>query len=460
MFMEKNFYKKLIKIAAPIAVQNLIMSSINLADVFMIGKLGEAPLAALGLANQIMFLLVLLLFGINSGSGVFIAQFWGKGDTANIHKVLGLTFLGSILTVMLFFMGSQFIPETLIRIYSPDQEVVDLGGTYLKIVGWSYIFTAISFIFCIQLRSVGVPKLGMYSSSLSLFVNVTLNYILIFGKLGFPALGVAGAAIATAIARLIECVFVVGIVYLQKYPLAVSFKNMFGWDRDFLNLFYKTTFPVVMNEMLWALGITTYSMVYARMSTTDIAVINIVGSIERIAFTGFIGVANAAAIMVGNKIGESNEEKAIEYGKKLGEISFLLGAAISLVLLVSAKVILGFYELSSELMDLSFYTLMALCLVLPFKSYNGTAIVGIMRGGGDTKYCLILDIAALWLVGVPVAAVGGLKFSLPVYAVYLLTASEELIKFFFGVRRVKSKKWVRNLVKNLEDPIIENEVNI
>lgn len=446
--MEKdNFYKNLMNIAVPVALQNLILSSINLADVFMIGRLGEAPLAALGLSNQIMFLMILLLFGINSGAGVFVAQFWGEKNIKAIHKVLGVALISALLTSTVFFLLTQTVPEFLIRVYSPDREVIGYGGEYLKIVGWSYVATSLTFVYSIQSRNVERAKIGLYSSIIALLVNVSLNYILIFGKLGFPAMGVRGAATATLIARTMECIFVLGYINYNESPLKSTIGEMLSFDREFLRKYRKTTIPVILNEMLWAVGITTYSMVYARMSTTAIAVVNIVGSIERITFTGFIGVANATAVMVGKKIGEKREDIAIEYANKLGSISFLLGLGGSLLLFLAAKPILGFYNLSDEVFKQTLSTMYILCLFLPFKSFNATNVVGILRAGGDTKYCLIMDVAALWAIGVPLAYFGGLKFGFPVYLVFALALSEELLKFFVGVRRVISKKWIRNLVE-------------
>ncbi len=447
--MEKdNFYKNLMNIAVPVALQNLILSSINLADVFMIGRLGEAPLAALGLSNQIMFLMILLLFGINSGAGVFVAQFWGEKNIRAIHKVLGVALISALMTSTVFFVLTQTVPELLIRVYSPDQEVIGYGGEYLKIVGWSYIATSLTFVYSIQSRNVERAKIGLYSSIIALITNVSLNYILIFGKLGFSAMGVRGAAVATLIARTMECIFVLGYINYNESPLKSSVGEMLSFDSEFLRKYRKTTIPVILNEMLWAVGITTYSMVYARMSTTAIAVVNIVGSIERITFTGFIGVANATAVMVGKKIGEKREDIAIEYANKLGSISFLLGVGGSLLLFLAAKPVLGIYELSDEVFKLSLSTMYILCLFLPFKSFNATNVVGILRAGGDTKYCLIMDVAALWMIGVPLAYLGGLKLGYPVYMVFALALSEELLKFFVGVRRVISKKWIKNLVED------------
>jgi putative MATE family efflux protein len=448
--MKKNgFLKKVSLIAIPIAMQNLIISSINVADVFMIGKLGEIPLAALGLANQIMFIFTLMLFGINSGAGVMTAQFWGKKDIKNIHKVLGLALSLSIAIALLFFLGAKLIPYKLIRLYSPDAEVIRLGGNYLKIVCWSYIFTAISFVYALQLRNLSIIKISVYSSLITLMINITLNYILIFGNLGFRPMGVEGAAIATGIARFMEATFIISYVHIKKYPLVSKVKNLFGFNKNFVKRYFQISMPVILNEGFWALGITSYSMIYAHMSTSAIATINIVSSIERIIFTGFIGIANAAAVLVGNKVGEGNEVEAKIYGKHSSILAVLSGLAGSLIILIGARPVLNVYNLSPEVDMMAFKTLMVLCLILPFKAFNGTVVVGVLRGGGDTKYALFVDLFALWLMGVPMTFFAGLYFGLPIYFVYLVAGTEEMVKFFFGIHRLKSGKWVKNVVENL-----------
>lgn len=446
---KKAFYKKLLMIAIPIAIQSMISSSINMADVFMIGKLGSTKLAALGLANQIMFLMMLLLYGINSGSAVFMSQFWGKKDYKNLYKILGLALILSSLAGIGFLIAGQLIPESLIKLYSPDPEVISLGASYLKIVSWSYIFASISLVYGIQLRSVGVLKLGVYSSVVSLIINIFLNYVFIFGNFGFEAMGIIGAAKATLIARIIEMLIILITVYNRKYPLACKFKDMLKIDFEFIKMFGITTIPIILNEMFWALGMTSYTMVYARMSTESVAVINIVDSVARIVFTGTMGVASATAVMVGNKIGEKKEEEAIKYANMLGKISIYLGILTGVFIVIIIKPLLRFYNLDDEVVKLVVYTAYTLAILSPFKSFNTTTVVGILRSGGDVKYCLVLDLAALWIVGIPAVIYGGLYLGLPIYIVYGLAGSEEAIKFIFSIRRVLSKKWITNLVEDL-----------
>jgi len=445
----KGIFKKIFLIAMPIALQSLIVSATNLADVFMVGRLGEESLAGLGLANQIMFMFTLILFGINSGAGVLTAQFWGKKDIKSIHMVLGLALTISLSIALIFFLTARIIPYELIRIYSPDLNVIKLGGNYLKIVSFSYIFVSIYLTYVTQLRNMSLVKISVYSSLLTLFINVSLNYIFIFGKLGFREMGVEGAALATSIARFIEASFILGYIHIKKYPLVANIKTLFNFNKVFVGRYFNISLPVMMNELFWALGITSYSMIYARMSTSAIATINVVTSIERIVFTGFIGIAHATSAIVGNKVGEGNEVEAKLYGRYCSKLAIIAGLIGSVIIFISAKSVLYFYGLNEQVYTYAYKTLMSLCIILPFKAFNATTVVGILRGGGDTKYALLVDLIALWTIGVPFTFFSGLYFSLPIYFVYLIAGSEEIIKFFLGLNRIKSDKWIKNVTENI-----------
>ena len=446
MLKDKELLRKVMYIAVPIALHNLISSSVNFADVFMIGKLGESSLAAVGLSNQISFLLNLLLFGITSGAGVMTAQYWGKKDIINIKKVLGLALIFSLICSTMFFLASFFMPEKLLKIYTSDLEVISLGVKYLKIVCFSYLIWAVSFVYVLQLRGIAITKITVISSFISLIVNIFLNYILIFGKFGFRAYGVEGAAIATCIARLVEFFVIIVAVYIRKYPLAAKFKELINFDINFVKNYLKISLPVLLNETIWSLGINCYSMIYARMSTEAVATVNVVSSIERIVFVGFIGLANSAGVIIGNTIGEGENEKAEKYGVSFEKMAFILGIVMAIVMALITIPILNVYELKEKTYNMAKITLFILAFILPLKSINSTIIVGILRGGGDTKFPLYIDVAALWLVSVPLVYFGGLVWGLPVYLVYLLAASEEIIKLIFGFRRIKSKKWINNVV--------------
>lgn len=445
LFNDKNFFKSMLKLAIPIVAQNLILSSLNLVDNIIIGGLGEQAIASVGLANQYFFLLNLLLFGITSGSSIFIAQYWGNKDIVNIKKVLGICLITGGIAALIFTLGALLLPKQILSIFSKDTAVIIEGSKYLRIICWSYIITSVTFAYSFTLRSTGQVKIPMVVSVIALAINTVLNYTLVYGLAGFPKLGTDGSAIATLIARTVEMFLMLFAVYRNKNIIAAKFSEMFHLSVGFVRNFFKVTIPVILNESIWSLGVTLYAVVYARMGTAVIASTNISSTVERITWVIFMGLGNACAIMIGNKIGEGNEKDAFLYAKRfiiLGP-SFAIIAGVMVAL--NSHYILLAYNISPLVYEYASKNLIVFSIFLWAKVFNFTSIVGILRSGGDTKFCLFLDAAGVWLVGVPLAFLGGLVWHLPVYYVYALVFMEEVFKFIFGLPRILSKKWINNL---------------
>jgi putative MATE family efflux protein len=445
LFSDKLFFKATFKLALPIALQNLILSSLNLVDTIIIGGLGETAIASVGLANQYFFLLNILLFGVISGSSIFTAQYWGRRDLANIKRVLGLCLLTSIAASTLFTLGGLLFPKQIIGIFSKDIKVIEMGGSYLRIIVLSYVVTALTMTFSFTLRSTGSVKSPMIVSITALGINTFLNYALVYGLFGFPAIGVSGSAIATSIARFIEFGLILFVVYGYKHPIAGTLKEMLDLTSSFVKRFYKVTVPVILNEGVWALGMTVYAAVYARMSTEVVASTNIVGTIERLAMVVFLGFGNAAAVMIGNKIGEEDNKSAFEYALRFIILNTLFGALMGILIYTAAPLLLSAYNVSPAVHNYSKNILHILAFFLWVKVFNYTNIVGILRSGGDTRFCLFLDIGGMWLVGVPLVVLGGLYWHLPIHIVFIFVYLEEVAKLVIGLPRIASKKWINNL---------------
>ncbi|QUH24652.1 MATE family efflux transporter [Serpentinicella alkaliphila] len=446
---DRQFYNTLMSIAIPITLQNLISSSLNLVDTIMVGKLGEVEIASVGLANQFFFIFILILFGLNSGASIFFSQFWGKNDIVSIRKILGIAlFFGGIIS-FIFGSFSFFIPQKVLSLFTSDISTLELGSSYLSIVGLSYLTTAISFSYSFGSRSIGEAKLPMLISSISLLLNTVLNYILIFGMGFIPAMGVKGAALATLFSRYLEMFLLLGLIYYKGHPLAGNFKEMFSFSTDFLKSFFKTAAPVILNEGLWSVGVTMYLAAYARIGTEAIAAIHISNTVQNFFMVIAFGVANASTVMIGNEIGANKNDTAISYAKKFSIIGFIIGFIIGLTLFVSAPFVVSFFNISEEVRYNTIRILMVLSVVMSAKVFNTILIVGILRGGGDTKYSLLLDMGSVWLIGVPLAFIGALIWKLPIYWVVAFVSFEEILKAFFGIPRVISKKWVRNIIEEM-----------
>jgi putative MATE family efflux protein len=443
---DREFIRSMLALALPVAFQQLITASLNMIDVLMVGQLGETSVAALGLANQIFFLLILFLFGVTSGMSIFTAQYWGKGDVENIRKVLGICLVIAVSVAAIFTLAATLIPETLMSFYTEDQEVIQLGSDYLRIVGLSYIMMAITVSYISVLRSITWVKITVVVAILALGLKTLLAYLLIFGIGIFPELGVRGAAIGTAVGWAFECLLLLILVYRLKTPLAANPLSFFRFNRPFVLNVLKTSMPAAINEVLWSVGITTYNAVYARIGTGAIAAVNINATIEELMFVLFIGLGNACAVMVGNKIGAGEKQIAFEYGRRfliIGVTVAVMGGAIILTL---RETIISLYEISPSAAN----NLRGLMFVFAFSAWlrmvNFILFIGTMRAGGDTRYAMFTELFSIWVVGVPCALIGGFVLHLPVYGVYALVLLEEAVKAIIVFRRFVSRRWIHDLV--------------
>jgi putative MATE family efflux protein len=377
---DRDFVRSMLAIALPVAFQQLITASLNMIDVLMVGQLGETSVAALGLANQIFFLLILFLFGVTSGMSIFTAQYWGKGDVENIRKVLGICLAFAVLVAAIFTLAATIIPHRLMNFYTEDPEVIRLGSDYLRIVGLSYIMMAITISYISVLRSITMVKMTVIVAVFALALKTVLAYLLIFGIGIFPALGVRGAAIGTAVGWTFQCVLLLILVYARKTPLAANPVSFFRFSRPFAMNVLKTSMPAAINEVLWSIGITSYNAVYARIGTDAIAAVNINATIEELVFVLFIGLGNASAVMVGNQIGAGGKDVAFEYGRRftiLGVASALLGGVI--VLFVRETVI-GLYQISPSAAESLRWLMLVYSLSIWLRVFNFMLFIGALRG--------------------------------------------------------------------------------
>lgn len=449
-FNYKTFTAKALSIALPIALQNFIYNSLNMVDNIMVGQLGAKEVAAVGLANKYFFIFILISFGICSGTGIFISQFWGKQDTANIRKVLGITLSVTMSVGVIFFLGGFIFPEQIMKLFTDDAVVNSLGSGYLKIVSVSFICNSIGMAYIFALRNIHKTIVPMFISAIAVGLNTFFNYLLIFGHWGFPQMGVNGAAIATAFARLLEVLLIILYIYGKEKVFAAKIKELLSWDFKYFKQVYNTVWPVVINEGFWAIGIVSYSAAIARISTESLAAFQIADTVYGLYIVLFFGLGNACAVMIGNKIGAGEEEIAIKYAKIYAYAIPIIGIITGLLLYLSSSTILSFYGgLSSEVLNMTAMIILMHSIFMPVRMFNIILVVGILRSGGDTKFSMYLEMGSIWLVGVPLAFLGALYFHLPVYWVVVLIAVEELVKCAIGIYRVKSKKWLKSVIADL-----------
>lgn len=449
-YKDPDYFRNVQKIAIPIIIQQLMFAALNMLGVIFVGQKGDASVAAVGLAGQIAFLLNLVHFGIISGAAMFTAQFWGKQDIPNLRRVLGLCLMLAISASLVFFTLAQLFPAQILRIYSKDPAVIELGMNYIRTFSWTFIFFAITFSYALVMRSTGNVKVPTTVSVGALLISTFLSYSLIFGKFGLPELGIQGAAVAAVIARFLECVTLLTVTYAGKLPVAASLRELISFDKVFFSRVIRPMLPVILNELFWSLGITTYNIIYGRMGTQSYAAINIVSTIEQVAFVVFIGISNATSVLVGNRIGSGREDEAYLYaGRSLG-LGILGGVLLGLVLQLVKVPVLSLYKVSPEVVQDASRLLNVVSFFLWVRVNNMTTVVGILRAGGDTRFSLFLDGIIIWIVGVPMACLGAFVFHWPVYLVYLCAMSEEATKWFLGINRYRSRKWINNLTVHVE----------
>ena len=449
---DRTFLRELLTIAIPISFQQLIYASLNMIDVFMVGQLGETAIAAVGLSNQVFFVLILILFGATSGMAIFTAQFWGKHEIEPIRKVLGMSLITATCVALIFTLVATLMPEAVLGFYTDDTEVIDLGSSYLRIVGFTYIAVAIATAYIAVLRSIQLIRLTIIATVSALTFKTILGYGLIFGIGGLPELGVRGAAIGTASGWTLELVLLLILIYTQKTPLAANPLTLFSFDKAFFGRVLKTVWPAVANELFWSFGITTYYAIYAHIGTDSIAAVNINATIEELGFVVFMGLANGCAVMVGNRIGARKKDEAYEIVRRVIIIGVTFAVIVGVIIFFLRDVVVGRYDLSpSGAKNVRMLMLMMAC-TLWIRMFNFSTFVGALRAGGDTRFALIMEICSIWLIGVPAAYIAAFVFHLPVYYVYLAVSIEEIAKAFVSGWRVKSKKWIHDLV-NIETAI-------
>lgn len=445
-----GFIASLFTIALPIILQNFLSSFVNMLDTIMVGQLGAVEIAAVGLGNQVFFVMNIMMFGIVSGGSIFISQYWGKKDLDGIHRTLGIMLAGTFVISLLFFFAATIVPEVCLRIYTKDEQVLKIGSSYLRTVAPSYLFIGIGFAIGQASRSIERPKLPMYATGISVIINGILNYLFIFGvKTGsvviIPEMGIIGAAIATVIARVIEFSILVIIPYSKKYEIAVGIKKYFNHQSGFFARYLKIAIPVLINESLWGIGTSLQSSIFGHAGTDIVAAQNITSTISNLIWTFFIGCGNAAAILIGKKIGENLHDEARKLANKITYFMIGSGACLSLLLIPLALCLKYFFNVEPEVIKMAQVFLYITVLLYPLWAINMVIVVGVCRSGGDTIVGMIIDIGFMWLISLPLGFCAVKFWQLPYWAIFLCIHTEDIFKSTMGMIRLKSGKWLHDV---------------
>lgn len=446
----KSLYKTLMRVALPIALQSLIASSLNLVDSLMVGSLGEAELAAVGLSSQFFFIHWGVLFGFASGSTAFMSQFWGSKDLANIRKVLGFAVVICFCIALFFFVPAMFFPVKVLGLFTNIPEVAEIGKDYLRTASLCFLTVSVTVPCTAALRATQQTKTPMYISLAVFSANTLLDYLLIFGKLGLPEMRVTGAALATLISRTLELILILFVIFGRKNIIAGRLNEYFKWQKTLVARVLNSALPVTVNETMWSLGMATYNAFYGRTGIAEYASIQASNTINTLFILAIFSLGDALLILVGERLGMGELDYAYALTKKLLSIGIFIGAVSGLLLIITSRLlIVDLFNFTPEGHRYTINILTIYGLTMWLKVYNGLNIVGTMRCGGDTKYAMLLEVGSVWLIGVPLVFIGVFLLQLPIYFVVLMEQTEEVIKGLFCRRRLYSRKWLNNLIHGL-----------
>ena len=442
-----GFYKTLFSIAIHIILQNLLQTFVNMMDTIMVGRLGSVPIAAVGLGNQIFFMLNMVVFGVSSGCSIFIAQFWGAKNFSGIRKAFGFMLLACFFVSLAFLAGGALIPEKLLRFYSNDQAVLKEGVRYLRLVSFCYPMLAISFSCQMAFRSTEHVVLPMVTTAISFVMNVSLNAIFIFGcqPLGIPRMGVLGAALATVISRAVEMIITLAVGITRKFEAMGKIRELLGFNLAFIKKLAFVGIPVLLSETLWGFGITTQNSIFAHAGTDSFAAFSIMNTVSQLTWVFFIGMGNASSVILGKKIGAGEEEGARAYTHRFCWFFPLMGAIIGLLLFPISRILPSIFNVESHIIAITQSMLFVLMVMYPFRAFNMLIIVGVCRSGGDTIFASIIDNGWMWLIAIPLGCLATFVWRQPAWVILFCLESEQVLKTICGVWRVKSGKWLHNI---------------
>lgn len=452
IFKDKKFWKTAIKLTIPVALQNLLTSSFTLADTLLVSSLGTAALSSVGMIGQWSWLMNMILIGFCSGATVFISQYWGVKDLKKIRHIGGISILFALVISLIFTTVSITIPDLVIHIFNSDEQVVLAGSQYLSYVSFSYIAIALTNIMASILRAVENVKLPMYVSLFTTVLNIFLDYVMIFGKLGFAQMGVRGAALATTISSWLGVVLLITISLFQKNLLVTSSSEFFKFTLSETKDYLKKAAPVVLNEGMWGLGTFVYNIIYGNMGYEYFSALTIVRSFENMSFVIFIGICSAASVMIGKSIGMGDIKRGINESKCFTVIVPAVSIVVSALIIIFRHQLVSIFNMGNNITQLAVDTAGMLMLIyafaFPLRMFAYLEIVSVFRSGGDTVTGAKFELACLWAISVPATLIAVYVFKVPFLLAYaIMYIFEDIPKVIFCLKFYLSKKWIKPVTK-------------
>lgn len=445
MANNKHFIVLVLKLSLPIAAQQMLSAGLNLVDTLMVSRLGDIQISSASIANQIFFFLLMAMIGVCSGSSVLISRYYGGGNLDKLAAIHSLCLCIGIFLGLTIGVPSFFLSDRIIAIFTSDQSVILQGGIFLKIIALSFIFYPISVSYTSCLNSMRKPLIPLVVSATSIALNALLNYCLIFGEFGFPEMGLVGAAYGTLASRIVESGLMVLCVHLSQNGKAMNPIKLKELTKKDVGAFMVVSMPVICNELLYAAGVSVYKYVYAQLGTSYLAAISVIQVIEKFSFVLLAGIGSACAILIGNALGKELRPEAEKISRQFLKLIITCSFLVGIILFVFREQIIGYFGMQGESRFTAINILAIFSVVCVFRSISMLFNIGILRGGGDTKVALYIDLGGIWLIGVPLALISGLVLELGIYMVYILISLDVVSQALVSLWYYSKRKWIKNI---------------
>ncbi len=450
---EPEFYKTVFSLALPIALQSLITIGVNMLDTIMVGELGEKALSSTSLANSFISIYHIFCMGLGMGASVLVSRFWGMKTAHHDEEKASLALKQTVCLMLrltlslasLFALITLIMPETLMRMYTDDREIIELGAVYFKWSIVTYFFLGTSLVTTIVLRSVGQVRLPLFVSIGAFFINLLANYAFIFGKLGMPRMEVAGAALGTLIARLFEAGMILGYLFIKDKKILFRLRDIFMKTGSLLGEYIRISIPVLISDGILAFGNNSVAMVIGHLGATFVAANAITSVTQQLSTVVIQGVSQAGAIVTGQTLGREGRDKTMSQGWMFLGLGFALGTISALFIMIASNPIINTYNVSLETKKIARQLMDSISLIIIFQASNSIMTKGVLRGGGDTKMLMVTDNIFLWVVSIPLGILAGFVFKWPAFWIYFCLKSDQVIKTVWCVFRLKSEKWIKKI---------------
>ncbi len=452
-----SFYKKVFALALPIALQSLITIGVNMLDNIMVGSLGDTALSATSLANSFISVFQIFCMGLGMGASVLVSRYWGMKLSADneatsldasraLKQTVCLMLRLNVTLAAFFALVTLVMPGIIMRTYTDKEHIVAMGVSYFRYSVLTYFFVGISLVVTIVLRSVGQVLYPLVVSIVAFLVNLSANYILIFGKFGAPKLGVAGAALGTLIARIVECTLI--MVYLLVFDTKICFrvKDFFMNTKSLLREYIRISIPVLISDGILAIGTNSVAMVIGHLDEAFITANSITSVTQQLSTVVISGVSQAGAIVTGITLGEGDRDRTMRQGYQFFRLGLLLGGLSAAFIYLFSDAIIGIYKnITPEAMETAKSLMLAICVIIVFQGTNSIMTKGVLRGGGDTKILMLADNIFLWVLAIPLGILAGFYLKLPAFWIYVLLKSDQIFKTVWSFLRLRSGKWIKKI---------------